>query len=175
MKTKFEFDKKTGTMVPKSAGVQQALKANVRDDVIQSKSTSNTEKPVFQEEKRIDTKQNIGINVQQNQVVQLQRVDKPTPLQLVDDKGYPEAYLDPTTLGIMMFRDRQDYDICQITDERTGKVLGFIGGYALQINFNMVELNTMEKIEQCLQGLTKLFRHKIMTQTLVENKGGGKG
>lgn len=40
--------------------------------------------------------------------------------------------------------------------KKTGKVLAYIGGYALQFNFNMAELNTMERIEQCLQGLVKL-------------------
>ena len=78
------------------------------------------------------------------------------------------AYLDSITTGILMFRERQDYDICQITDEKTGKVLAYIGGYGLAFNFNMSELRNMERIEQCLQGLMKLFRHKIMTQYLGE-------
>ena len=68
-----------------------------------------------------------------------------------------------------MFREREDLDICQISDEKTGKVLAYIGGYALQFNFNMTELNTMERIEQCLQGIVKLFRHQIMNQNLRSN------
>lgn len=166
MKTKFEFDKKTGTMVPADNGVKQALKANVRQDVIQSKPNTETQKPIFKEEKKIEVKAPGNVNVQQNQIVQMKRVKRPTPIQLIDDKGMPEAYLDTESMGVMMFRQTLDYDICQITDEKTGKILGFIGGYALQINFNMSELRTMEKIEECLQGLIKLFRHKIMTQTL---------
>lgn len=164
MKHKFQFDKKTGTMVPASDAVAQGIKANVHNEVQQSKPDLQTQKPVFQEEKRIEVKSDVA-NIKQNQIVQMQRVDKPTPIQLIDDKGIPEAYLDSVTSGVMMFRELQDYDICQITDEKTGKVLAYIGGYALQINFNMAELKSMERIEQCLQGIVKLFRHKIMTQT----------
>lgn len=165
MKHEFHFDKETGTMVPASNAVAQGIKANVQNEVQQSKPNSQTQKPVFQEEKRIDVKSE-SINIQRNQIVKMQRVDKPTPIQLVDEKGVPEAYLDSITTGVMMFRELQDYDICQITDEKTGKVLAYIGGYALQINFNMSELRTMERIEQCLQGIVKLFRHKIMNQAL---------
>lgn len=165
MKHKFEFDKKTGTMVPASDAVAQGIKNNVQQEVIQSKADVTTEKPSFQDEKKIEVKANVPA-IQRNQIVKMQRVDKLTPIQLVDEKGVPEAYLDSITTGVMMFRERQDYDICQITDEKTGKVLAYIGGYALQINFNMTELNTLEKIEQCLQGMVKLFRHKIMNQAL---------
>ena len=100
----------------------------------------------------------------------MQRTNKPTSVQLINEDGLPEAYLDSVTTGVMMFREREDYDICQISDERTGKVLAYIGGYALQFNFNMEELNTLEKINHCMEGLVKLFRHKIMTQNLRENK-----
>ncbi len=138
------------------------------DDVKELKN-ERAEKPIFEKEKRIEVKTE-NANVGNKTVVQMQRTDKPTPIQLINDNGLPEAYLDSVNTGVMMFRERDDYDICQITDERTGKVLAFIGGYALQFNFNMVELNNLERIEQCMQGLAKLFRHKIMTQNLRENK-----
>lgn len=169
MKHKFQFDKKTGTMVPESDAVAQGLNADVHNDVQLFKPALQTSKPVFQEEKRIDIKAE-SVNIQHDQVVRMQRVDRPTPILLIDDKGLPESYLDSVTTGVMMFRELQDYDICQITDEKTGKVLAYIGGYALQINFNMAELKTMERIEQCLQGIVKLFRHKIMNQAL-DNRG----
>lgn len=167
MKTKFKFDNASGTMIPVESGVQQAIKANVRKDVTESKATENTQKPKFEKEKKIEIKSE-AINIS-NPIVQMKRTESPTSIQLIDSKGLPESYLDSATMGVMMFREREDYDICQIVDEKTGKILAFIGGYALQINFNMSELRTMEKIEECLQGLTKLFRHKIMTQTL-DNK-----
>lgn len=169
MKSKFQFDKKTGTMVPSSEAVAQGIKANVQNEVKQIKADADTPKPVFQEERRIEVKSEVA-NVQHNQIVKMQRIDKPSPIMLVDDKGVPEAYLDSVTTGVMMFRELEDYDRCQITDEKTGKVLAFIGGYALQINFNMAELNTLERINQCLQGIVKLFRHKIMTQSLDRGK-----
>lgn len=36
----------------------------------------------------------------------------------------------------------------------------------------MAELNTIERIDQCLQGIVKLFRHKIMNQA-INNKSSG--
>ena len=165
MKSNFKFDKRTGTMVPNNEAVAQGLKAGVHKEIIQTQSDSNTQKPTFQEERRIEVKSE-AVNMQRNQIVKMKRVDRPTPMQLIDANGMPEAYLDSETIGIMMFRERQDYDICQISDEKTGKVLAYIGGYALQFNFNMSELRTMERIEACLQGIVKLFRHKIMTQNL---------
>lgn len=140
-----------------------------KPEVAETSSVQIPEKPIFKEKKQIINK-NSSVNVEQNQIVKMQRTNKPTPVQLVNEAGLPESYLDSITTGIMMFRERQDYDICQITDEKTGKVLAYIGGYALAFNFNMSELRSMEKIEQCLQGIVKLFRHKIMTQNLGENQ-----
>lgn len=168
MKTEFKFDKATGTMKPASDAVAQAVNANVHKDVVQSKSDKTTFQPKFESEKKIDVKSDT-VNVNHNQVVQMKRVNHPTPIQLIDENGMPEAYLDSITTGVMMFREREDLDICQISDEKTGKVLAYIGGYALQFNFNMTELNTMKRIEQCLQGIVKLFRHQIMNQNLRSN------
>lgn len=164
MKHKFQFDKKTGTMVPATSTVVEEVKTSEQSGVHLQPGVQ-AKKPVFAEGKNIAVKAG-AINTQQNQVVKMQRVDTPTPIQLINENGIPEAYLDSITTGVMMFRELQDYDICQITDEKTGKVLAYIGGYALQINFNMTELNTMERIDQCLQGIVKLFRHKIMNQAL---------
>lgn len=168
MKHKFQFDKKSGTMVP--SGVESAFgNSPDKPEVVEAPSAQIPAKPVFKEKKQIINR-NSSVNVEQNQIVKMQRTNKPTPVQLVNEDGLPESYLDSITTGIMMFRERQDYDICQITDEKTGKVLAYIGGYALAFNFNMSELRSMEKIEQCLQGIVKLLRHKIMTQTLGENQ-----
>lgn len=164
MKHSFQFDKKTGTMVKTDEPPVREIKPNVCDEVQVTKSGECVQKPVFTEEKQIEVKGN-AVNIQQDLIVKMQRVDKPTLVQLVDNNGLPESYIDSISTGVMMFREQQDYDICQIVDEKTGKVLAYIGGYALQINFNMSELRSMDRIEQCLQGLVKLFRHKIMSQT----------
>ncbi len=161
MKSKFKFDAKTGTMIPSDAAVAQAIQAKVHKEIESGEAVA---KPIFDESHQINEKS--ATTASRQQVVKMQRVDAPTSVQLVDNKGLPEAYLDTVSTGVMMFRELEDYDICQISDEKTGKVLAYIGGYALQINFNMSELRTMERIEQCLQGIVKLFRHKIMTQTL---------
>lgn len=166
MKHQFKFDKKTGTMVPINESVSQCVKDRVHEDIRVCQSDDTTTVPDFHKQKHIiDNK----ANAISNQIVKMQRTDKPTPVQLINQEGLPEAYLDCVSSGILMFRERQDYDICQITDEKTGKVLAYIGGYGLAFNFNMEELRTMERIEQCLEGLKKLFRHKIMTQNLGSN------
>lgn len=94
----------------------------------------------------------------------LKKTSDKTAIQLVDGNGNVESYLDTDDDGILLFREGADMDLCQISDERTGKALVYISGYALQFTFNMAELNSMERVEQCLQGLTKLFRHKIIAQ-----------
>lgn len=156
-------------MVPANDAVAQGIKANVHNEVVESKSDSTTTQPQFQQEKKIDVKTD-AVTINRNPVVQMKRVSHTTPIQLIDENGMPESYIDAITTGVMMFREREDYDICQISDEKTGKILAYIGGYALQFNFNMAELNTMERIEQCLQGIVKLFRHQIMNQNLRESK-----
>lgn len=173
MKSQFKFDKKTGTMMPSSDAVAQGINANVHREVKETKADEVTPKPVFKEEKRIDIRADTA-REQRNQVVKMQRIGEPSPIMLVNDKGMPESYLDSITGGVMMFRELEDYDRCQIVDEKTGKVLAIISGYALQFNFNMAELKTMERIEQCLQGLVKLFRHQIMTYNLGGEKTDGK-
>lgn len=71
--------------------------------------------------------------------------------------------------GILLFRQQTDYTICQITDEHSGKVMAYIAGYALNIKFNMEQLNSVIKVEQCLEGIKKLFRTFIVQQA-IENK-----
>ena len=114
MKTNFKFDKATGTMIPSSDAVAQGINANVHKDVVQSKSDKTTSQPQFQQEKKIDVKADT-VNINRNPVVQMKRVGHNTPIQLIDENGMPEAYLDSTTTGVMMFREREDYDICIVT------------------------------------------------------------
>lgn len=71
--------------------------------------------------------------------------------------------------GILLFRQQTDYTVCQITDEHSGKVMAYIAGYALNIKFNMEQLNSVIKVEQCLEGIKKLFRTFIVQQA-IENK-----
>ena len=162
MNSKFQFDKKTGTMVLVSGLDKQSEEVAAVTETSASNAADGIEKPVFANEKGVDV--SAGTSARKAQPVRMKRVDKPTPVQLVTEAGVPEAYLDAVTDGVLLFRDRQDYDICQITDERSGRVLAYIGGYALQINFNMAELDTPERVEQCLRGIAKLFRHKITAQ-----------
>ena len=86
----------------------EEIKVNEQDSVQQIQSDMQAKKPVFAEGKSITVKSGV-INTQQNQIVKMQRVDAPTPIQLINENGIPEAYLDSVTTGVMMFRELQDY------------------------------------------------------------------
>lgn len=168
MAKKFVFDAATGTMVPAdeistlqipSAPPHQRGKA---EDVVVAPTTQEDLKPIENEGVIVEKEQQRGAPIQ------LRRTDVQTDVQLVNDNGLPESYLDTSGNGVVMFRELVDHDICQIIDDTTGKVLATISGYALKINFNRTELNSVEKIEQCLQGIMKLFRHQIVSQALNE-------
>lgn len=62
----------------------------------------------------------------------------------------------------VMFREKSDLTIFQIVDEDTGTVMAYISGYALDINFNMAELRSVERVEQLINGIGKMFRSVIM-------------
>lgn len=64
------------------------------------------------------------------------------------------------------FREKSDLTVVQITDYDTHRVMGYIAGYALDINFNMEELNSMDRVEQFLEGLKKAFRSVILEKAL---------
>ena len=66
--------------------------------------------------------------------------------------------------GQVIFREISDRDIIQIQNEKTRQTACVISGYALHFAFNLAELHSVESIEACLEGLKKLFRHKIMEQ-----------
>lgn len=171
MKSNFHFDKKTGTIVQTdNAKVEQVTTTDNKQEILEV-SQSPITPPTFQQEKRIEPKK-ATVNTGQDNILRMMRVSTPTPVQLIDKNGLPESYLDAVSTGVMMFREKEDYDICQISDERTGTPIAYIGGYALQFNFNMAELNTMERIEQFLEGIKKLFRHQIMNQNLQNNSFG---
>lgn len=70
----------------------------------------------------------------------------------------------------IVFKEKSHLNIVQIVDEDTGKLLGYISGYALDIGFNVKELKSTKKVEQCLSGLTAMFRKIIMDQ-IIGNEG----
>lgn len=139
MKKKFVFDKKTGTMRPE-------------DEM--GRVTGNMPRQA-----------NNDGNVTANVTPQFNnyRANDEAVAKL-------EAYANELGLdGILLFRQQADYTVFQIVDERTRKTYAYIGGYALNIKFNMEELNTVAKVEQCLDGIKKLFRTFIVEQA-IESK-----
>ena len=66
------------------------------------------------------------------------------------------------------FRRMTDLSVFQIIDKSTGKVMGIISGYGLQIKFNLEAITETADVEQCAEGLKKLFYNIIMDQILSE-------
>lgn len=71
--------------------------------------------------------------------------------------------------SIIHFRQNTDYTIFQVVEERTKKPMMIIGGYGLEIKFNIAELRSTERIEQLLGGLTTMFRKLILEQALSKS------
>lgn len=72
--------------------------------------------------------------------------------------------------GIVQFRELSDYTCCKIIDSDTGMELAAIGGYALDFWFNRKNLNSTKRVEQCLDGITKMFRRLIVEKVLNNSK-----
>ena len=146
MKTEFVFDKKTGTMIPVTENNTSSVQLTPmpkQPEVLKD----------FKKEKAVSVTPQFGNY----------RVDDEKMKML-------EEYANELGLeGILLFRQQTDYTICQITDERSGKPMAYIAGYALNIKFNMEQLNSVAKVEQCLEGIKKLFRSFIVQQA-IENK-----
>ena len=71
---------------------------------------------------------------------------------------------------IIQFRQNTDYTIFQVIEERTKNPMMVIGGYGLEIKFNISELRTTERIEQLLGGLNTMFRKLILEQALSKGE-----
>lgn len=69
----------------------------------------------------------------------------------------------------IQFRQNTDYTVFQVIEERSKKPMMIIGGYGLEIKFNIAELRSTERIEQLLGGLTTMFRKLILEQALSKS------
>ena len=99
--------------------------------------------------------------VQEDQIVK----DKPAPAipkddsrDIVKDRTKHNLNINEQTVS---FKELSERDIINILDEQTNTPLCCISGYDLHFAFNLKELRSVQRIEQCLDGLTKLFRNKI--------------
>lgn len=71
---------------------------------------------------------------------------------------------------IESFRRMTDLSVFQIVDKSNGKIMGIISGYALQIKFNLEAITETADVEQCAEGMKKLFYNIIMDQILSEKR-----
>lgn len=68
--------------------------------------------------------------------------------------------------GIVQFRERSDYTIFQFIEPKTQRVVGYIGGYALDFSFNISQIHNTETLEMLLEGIKGVFRKMISEQIL---------
>ena len=126
---------------PKSGKMEVVIQANVKN------KTPNKPELIKVEKKEEEKQQNNnGVNL-------LNEVERRTSNLEIEE-------------NTVMFRERSDLTIFQITDESTGMVLAYISGYALDINFNVGELRSVERVEQLIEGIGKLFRNIVMEKIL---------
>lgn len=71
---------------------------------------------------------------------------------------------------IVQFHEYSDKDVVQIIDNDTGRLMGYIAGYALDVQFNMDELRSVEKIEKFLDGWSKYLRSVILKNARLANE-----
>jgi predicted aconitase len=91
-------------------------------------------------------------------------MNKTTQVKLASDaSGLPN---EPTET----FKRLSDLSVFQVIDQPTGKVLCIISGYALQIKFNREAITSAADVEQCAEGLKKMFYNAIMDQILGDDK-----
>lgn len=91
--------------------------------------------------------------------------NKTDEVRLIDGMEKRKANV-PVEEGKVIFREKSDLTIFQIVDETTGTIMAYIAGYALDINFNMAELKSVERVEQLITGIGKMFRSVIMDKIL---------
>ncbi len=107
--------------------------------------------------------------VAKEKVVEFHSVPVPEESGSLIDDNVVTANI-PVSEGVVQFRERSDLTVFQILDEQSGAVLGYISGYALDINFNMKELRSTERVEQFLNGLQKMFREIILEKAFSYQK-----
>lgn len=71
-----------------------------------------------------------------------------------------------TDEGIVQFREKSDYTIFQFIEPKTQRVVGYIGGYALDFSFNISQIHNTETLEMLLEGIKGVFRKMISEQIL---------
>lgn len=67
------------------------------------------------------------------------------------------------------FRQLSDLMVWQVLSRETKQPLAVISGYNLRMDFDMSYLKSVEDIEACLAGLSKIFREIIM-EKIMEDK-----
>lgn len=67
------------------------------------------------------------------------------------------------------FREIEDLTSFTVKTE-DDKVLFYISGYGLAVNFNRDMLNSVEDVEAMLDGIKDLFRKMVMKSLLPDNK-----
>lgn len=89
-------------------------------------------------------------------------------MKLLASKADEQQETEVTKTCEYVFKE-SDYKMFQILNEDTHAVMGYIGGFDLDISFNLNELNSVEKIERFIDALQNLFR-KIITDQILSNK-----
>ncbi len=93
-------------------------------------------------------------------------------VELIDKGGVNLASGEPGLPDepVETFRRLTDLSVFQVTDSSTGKIMMMISGYALQIKFNRDAITSAADVEQCAEGIKKMFYGVIMEQLIGDGK-----
>ena len=70
---------------------------------------------------------------------------------------------------MVSFRMLSDRSIMEVRSEKANVTVAEISGYDLQIKYNMQYINSVEDIENLLEGMKMLFRKMLISQ-IMDNK-----
>lgn len=73
---------------------------------------------------------------------------------------------DGNTADRVSFHATKDLKIIQFVDERSNEIMGFMSGYALDVQFNPANIRTMEALDNLVESIGQMFKRMILENTL---------
>ncbi len=80
-----------------------------------------------------------------------------------------DGHIAPVPEQTVTFKMLSDRSIMEVRSEAANVSVAEISGYGLQVKFNMQYINSVDDIENLLEGMKTLFR-KMILQQIMENK-----
>ena len=103
---------------------------------------------------------------EQDMIARMECIMPPKYIKVIDGETNEELGDIKFNEPLEVFRNLTDLTVFQINDKETGKPMCIISGYSLQIKFNREAITSVAEVEQCAEGLKKMFYNIIMDQLI---------